>query len=69
MDFRATDFELRVIVGCLNRLHSKGIWIKIKHLDYATDSELLDKIRRDHPNIYEEVHNEVLVRETLLRIT
>ena len=66
MNFKATDFELRVLFGCLNRLHSKGIWTK--SLDYQTDSELLGKICRDYPDIYEEVHNEVLVRETLLRI-
>lgn len=68
MNFKATDFELRVLVGCLNRIHSKGTWIRIKPPDYETDSKLLDKIRVEYPDIYEEVHNEVLVRETLLRI-
>lgn len=69
MDFKATDFELRVLVGCLNRIHAKGTWITGTSLDYETDSALLEKIRSDYPDIYKEVYNETLVRETLLRIT
>lgn len=68
MNFKATDFELRVLIGCLNRIRSTDIWITATSQDYETDSALLDKICRDYPDVYEEVHNEVLLRETLLRI-